>query len=284
MVDNDFGAATARFDFGRLVSRTFSIISRNFIPFFLVALILEGIPTFLSSAIPLLAATGLSFGLGDLYATFSSWSLSAGALALVITGGIIVFALYMLAYTTLVGALIHASVQGFKGEEVRIRESLRIGWRFVWPLIGYSILSVLGIGLGLLLFVIPGLILICMWMVGSAVVVMEGNGVTDAFGRSLELTSGRKWWVFLFFIMYLAAVFFISVIGEALAMPMGLGEFNIAIGGGVSVLSAVMYSLIQALIAIATVILSSAGIASLYYELCVVKDGGFSDSLTSVFD
>jgi len=130
-MDRDVDAVSAKFDFGRVISRTFSVLSRNFVPFFLMALVLEGIPTFLSSAIPSLTKMSFSFGLDDLPEISFSWSLEGGTLALLVIGRmIIVFTLYMLAYTTLVGALIHASIEGFKGETVGIRESLRIGLGF----------------------------------------------------------------------------------------------------------------------------------------------------------
>jgi hypothetical protein len=59
-----------------------------------------------------------------------------------------------------------------------------------------GILAALGVGIGLLLLVVPGLILWTWWLVIVPVIMLEGSGVTDAFGRSRELVRGNGWSVF----------------------------------------------------------------------------------------
>ena len=283
MIDDSYGGTSEHFDFGRVLSRIFSVIGRNFMPFFVIALILEGIPTFLMSAAPYMAL-GEVFSQSGFIKMLINDELSGGMITLLVVGGIVGFVLYLLVYLTLQGTLIHASVEDFKGENVSIRESLSIGWRFALPLLGFSILSSLGIGLGLVLLIVPGILLICMWMVGAASVVLEGGGVFNAFGRSVELTKGYKWWILLILIVYFIAVFFITVIGELFAIPLELSEANIFTGDSVGTVNVIIYSLIQALVAAATILMSSAGVASLYYELRGVKEGGFKDNLAAVFD
>jgi hypothetical protein len=64
------------------------------------------------------------------------------------------------------------------------------------PLIGASILAGLGIGLGLLLLIVPGLVLLTWWAVIAPAIVLERRGVIEAFGRSRELVRGNGWQVF----------------------------------------------------------------------------------------
>lgn len=64
------------------------------------------------------------------------------------------------------------------------------------PLIGAGILAGLGVGAGLVLFVVPGLILLTMWAVIAPVIVIERRGVFDAFGRSRQLVKDQGWPVF----------------------------------------------------------------------------------------
>ncbi|MGH2451546.1 MAG: hypothetical protein ACRDGE_09805 [Candidatus Limnocylindria bacterium] len=59
-----------------------------------------------------------------------------------------------------------------------------------------GILAALGVGLGLLLLIVPGLILWTWWLVIVPVIMFEGTGVTAAFGRSRELVRGHGWSVF----------------------------------------------------------------------------------------
>ncbi len=63
-------------------------------------------------------------------------------------------------------------------------------------LIGAGVLAGLGIALGLILLVVPGLILLTWWAVVAPVVVIERPGITAALGRSRALVSGNGWPVF----------------------------------------------------------------------------------------
>src|SRR3954468_5881498 len=66
----------------------------------------------------------------------------------------------------------------------------------VLPLIAVSILGGLGIGIGFILLIVPGLYLLTIWSVLAPVVVLERPGVFPAFGRSQALVKGYGWQVF----------------------------------------------------------------------------------------
>ncbi|HYY75171.1 MAG TPA: hypothetical protein VE644_02495 [Gaiellaceae bacterium] len=59
-----------------------------------------------------------------------------------------------------------------------------------------GILAALGVGIGLLLLIVPGLILWTWWLVIVPVIMLEGTGVKEAFGRSRQLVRGHGWSVF----------------------------------------------------------------------------------------
>jgi hypothetical protein len=88
------------------------------------------------------------------------------------------------------------------------------------PLIAVSVLAGLGIGIGLLLVIFPGLILLTFWAVVAPVTVMERPGVFRAFDRSWELVRGYGWSVFgtivLVFLLVIAAGIAAELIGLAL--------------------------------------------------------------------
>jgi hypothetical protein len=64
------------------------------------------------------------------------------------------------------------------------------------PLIGAGLLAGIGIGIGFILLIVPGLFLLTIWAVLAPSIVVERKGVFDAFGRSRALVSGHGWQVF----------------------------------------------------------------------------------------
>src|SRR5690349_6008086 len=81
-----------------------------------------------------------------------------------------------------------------------------------WPLAAVSILFGIGLGIGFILLIIPGLILMVIWSVVAPVTVLERPGVFAAFGRSAELVRGNGWNVFAVIVLVFLAV---AVIGIA---------------------------------------------------------------------
>jgi len=87
-------------------------------------------------------------------------------------------------------------------------------------LIIFGLLFGLGVGIGLILLIIPGLYLMTIWAVGSPAIVVERRGVIEAFGRSHELVKGQAWTVFgvivCVFLIRIAAVLIAAAIGGAI--------------------------------------------------------------------
>jgi hypothetical protein len=67
---------------------------------------------------------------------------------------------------------------------------------FILPLIGAGILAGLAIGIGLIIFIVPGLVLLTIWAVIAPTIVVEKSPVMDSFGRSRALVRGNGWPVF----------------------------------------------------------------------------------------
>lgn len=130
-------------------------------------------------------------------------------------------------------------------------------WPVVLPLIGAGLLSGIGIGIGMLLLLVPGLILLTIWAVIAPVIVVEHSGVIAAFGRSRELVRGNGWQVF----GVILTVFIITaVIGVV------LGVIGAAISGGVGM--RIVASLIGSTI---TAPIGALAAATIYFGLLAVK-------------
>jgi hypothetical protein len=130
-----------------------------------------------------------------------------------------------------------------------------------WPLVVVSILFGLGVGVGFILLIIPGLILLVMWSVVAPVTVLERPGVLNAFGRSRELVRGNGWNVFGVIVLVFLAVVVISV----------------AAGIGADSLGSVGRALVQWAVNAALAPVTALSASVLYFELR--RQGG--DSLTS---
>ena len=63
-------------------------------------------------------------------------------------------------------------------------------------LIAAGIVAAIGVALGLVLLIIPGLYLLTRWSLIPAVIVIEKLGAGDSFNRSWQLTRGYGWTVF----------------------------------------------------------------------------------------
>ncbi|MGH2703392.1 MAG: YciC family protein [Actinomycetota bacterium] len=83
-------------------------------------------------------------------------------------------------------------------------------------IIGLGFLAGFCIGLGLLLFIIPGAILATLWCVAVPVLVLEKAGILDSLGRSMQMVRGWGFQVFgilvIVFLIYLAFVLVLSLI------------------------------------------------------------------------
>ena len=91
---------------------------------------------------------------------------------------------------------------------------------YIWPVAGASILAGIGIAIGLILVIAPGLYLITIWAVIVPVIVLEGSGALASFGRSHQLVRGHGWHVFgtlvLVFVILIVADIILGLIFVAL--------------------------------------------------------------------
>jgi hypothetical protein len=74
-------------------------------------------------------------------------------------------------------------------------------------LISAGVLATLGVILGFILFIVPGLYLLTRWLFVAPVIVLEGRSAGESFGRSHELGKGNGWSVFGLMILTVVAAF-----------------------------------------------------------------------------
>ncbi len=96
--------------------------------------------------------------------------------------------------------------------DLSISETLnKVGPR-VGTLAAAGLLAALGISVGLVLLIVPGLVLLTWWSVIVPVIVLERAGVIQSFGRSRELVRGNGWNVFVVILLSVLIVFAAALI------------------------------------------------------------------------
>lgn len=95
------------------------------------------------------------------------------------------------------GALVFAVQDARDGAiDASIGEIFRKVTPLLGTLIAAGLLAGIGIAIGFLLLIVPGLFLLTIWSVVAPAIVVEGKSVGEAFSRSRELVKGHGWTVF----------------------------------------------------------------------------------------
>ena len=92
--------------------------------------------------------------------------------------------------------LIKFLLKAARGEKVDVGDSLSAGFKngMWWKALLFSIIYIVGIALGLMLLVAPGLYLITAWVLGIYLLVDKEMLPTEALGKSRELVHQLGFW------------------------------------------------------------------------------------------
>jgi uncharacterized membrane protein len=237
-------AAPGEFRIGQVFSQASAVFSRHFLMFFVVALV---------AALPrvLLEAEG-------------------GAVGAQAAGRIIIGLFLSLVLGTLAQAvLVYGAFQDMRGRPVNLADCLRIGLGRFFAIIGLAICMSIGIMIGTLLLIVPGIILAVMWFVATPACVVEQLGPMSAMGRSSELTKGHRWKIFGMWLLVVIGALIISVIIGAV---LGLAGSSVLVTLGTLAWTGV-WGAFYAIFVVVT-----------YHDLRVAKEGVDVHQIASVFD
>jgi hypothetical protein len=134
--------------------------------------------------------------------------------------------------------------------------------RAVTPVLGQlilvGILYGVGVVIGFILLIVPGLILLTIWAVAAPVVVLEHPGATAALGRSRELVRGNGWQVF-------GVIFVLGILVLIVALLLELAAASAGTGLGI---------VVEVIVGVLTAPLSALAAAVLYFELQALAQTG----------
>ncbi|HWD75640.1 MAG TPA: hypothetical protein VG371_10900 [Solirubrobacteraceae bacterium] len=151
------------------------------------------------------------------------------AVLLVLPGASIAITILFWALNVLYQGMVVGLVQDLETgrRDHSVADLLRSVEPVLLPLMGVSVLYAVGVAIGFVLLIIPGLILLVMWSVVAPVTVVERPGVLAAFARSRELVRGNGWAVFGVIVLLGLAVVVVSVAAGLAAASLG------SVGGAV---------------------------------------------------
>jgi hypothetical protein len=234
--------ADGDFRVGHAVSQAWSVLSRNFLIFFAVTAV---------AAIPVAATGTVADPLQVLhlegFGPFLGLVLSPLSQAVVLYG----------------------AFQDMRGRRVDLGESMWVGLRRFFPVVGVAIcVTLLGL-LGLLAFVVPGLICFTMWFVATPACVVEGRGASASITRSADLTRGHRWKIFgLMVLLYVSD----AIMDGAIDRTLTLAESGIPAFVGHVIWSGI-WGAFYAILVVVT-----------YHDLRVAKEGVDIEQIVSVFE
>jgi hypothetical protein len=121
---------------------------------------------------------------------------STGTVVGGVFGSLVFFAISVLMWTILTGAITRAAAGTFLGRDLDIGESYRYGFERFWSIVLVGVLSALAIAAGFLLLIVPGFIVLTFLSCGIPALVIEDTRGREALRRSWNLVRGYGWHVF----------------------------------------------------------------------------------------
>lgn len=159
--------------------------------------------------------------------------------------------------------------ENYMGRRITAGEAFQRSVPFIGRLVALALLTGFVVGMGLLLFLIPGFILLAGLILASPALVIEGiPNATDAMGRAWALSRGHRWKIFacllVVFTLVLLPVFALSGFAVATADPesmrRGVSPMSIFWLATASALQVLIYPLVYCVLTVA------------YYDLRVRKE------------
>ncbi len=173
--------------------------------------------------------------------------------------GFIALILSLVATTLFTGMVVELVADVRDGRrDASVSQLLRAVTPVLGNLILVAIVAGVGILIGFILIIVPGLILATMWAVAAPVVVLERPGGLRALGRSRELVKGNGWNVF-------AVILLLVILVGLLSGAVGFAAESAGTGVGL---------IVRVVVGILTAPISALAAAVLYFELGGSRDGG----------
>jgi len=249
------------FRIGKVFGDTFSVVGRKLDLWIGLAALFSALPTLILQFLILQPMLGAALTDPNMAMTDPGmvWKTATVSMA----SGLVFLVLSAL----LQSSLIRATIEDLNGKRPSMGDCIGTAVSVLLPALGMSLLIGIGVGIGFILLIVPGIILLLRWCVAVPVLVQERQGVFGSMGRSAALTKGSRWALLGLFVILIVAAIIIQWVA---------GIVVLALGATVGlVLSALVQGVVSMLVSTAT--------AVSYVELRQVKEGTSVAELAEIF-
>ncbi len=178
------------------------------------------------------------------------------------------------------GVQARAAVSFQLGEGLQIGPAIRAALVGFFPILIMGLLAAIGMGVGFLFLIVPGLYLTAMFYLLVPAIVFENKGF-GGLQRSVELTSGYRWAI-------VGLVLVLVLIGFLIALVIGAGIVAAEVMLDPNMLISDRYSwvllLTDAVITAVTYPISMIAAGLTFVRLREIKEGGGTDDLLKIFE
>jgi hypothetical protein len=237
--------AEGDFSVGRVLNRTFSVLSRNLLPFCVVTAVAN---------LPILLLFHPTVGT----------RMSGRAAFMFFIGIILAIVLSAIAEAV----VLFGAFEDMRGRRVDLIASMKVGLSRFLPVLGVAISVGLLSGLSAILLIFPAFIVMTMLFVAMPACIVEQLGPINSLKRSSQLTKGHRWKIFGLWLLVLV------IAGVVNLIPKAAGVFG---GPAVGLLLELVWNALTGAFNAVMVVVT-------YHDLRVAKEGVDTDQIASVFD
>ncbi|MGZ6978029.1 MAG: hypothetical protein ACXVJW_07975, partial [Acidimicrobiia bacterium] len=188
------------------------------------------------------------------------------------SGGTAIAALLVLQIVTILSSLLATAAclkivsDAYLGTVTTWRESLKFGMTKFPSLLWIGTLSILGVGLGLVFCIVPGVWLYVAWCIAVPAMLVEGARGTNALTRSFNLVRNRWWPTF-------GALLIAALITGVVGFALGILTVPLLLSGASYTTTQTVGAIARGAASVVTTPFSAAVTALIYFELRVRKEG-----------
>ena len=256
------------FQFGRVMNRAFAGLFKN-IKYILGAILIVCLISVVLSLPTLLADAD------NVTSTTAPVIILASVLSLI---SFFFFFMFVAVFTD------HVAFTSFTNRKINFKRLFFRSLKLTLPVLFVGILYFLASNIGMIFLIVPGVIMSVGWCVIGPAYLHEDTPLLGGFGRSWQLTSGYKWWVWLSNLVMGIIILIIFSISALIVSAMSLGQVTTSeMSVGFSTTSFFGGLLFSLLIYLAIALYASFTTA-LYTELRELKEGPLAEEMSAVFD